>query len=71
MVNIKPGDLIRVITSGGLVVEGVVLPSTEFTSERHVVLKLLNGYNIGVSLENAVVEVIAEDYLKPGSLEGP
>lgn len=68
--NVKPGDLIRVITSGGLVVEGVVLPSTEFTSEKHIVLKLSSGYNVGVSLENAIVEVIAEDYLKLGALEG-
>ena len=71
MVAVKPGDLARVITKGGLVMEGVVLPSTEFTSEKHIVLKLPNGYNIGVSTEDATIEIIAEGYLRLGEPERP
>ncbi len=70
MVNVRPGDLVRVHTRAGLVVEGVVLPSTEVASEGHVVLKLSNGYNIGVSLEGATVEVLAEGYLRLAEHEG-
>ncbi|MCX8184585.1 MAG: Glu-tRNA(Gln) amidotransferase subunit GatD [Sulfolobales archaeon] len=65
MVDVRPGDFIRVVKKGGLVVEGVVLPSTEFTSEKHLVVKLSNGYNIGISLDDAVIEVLAEKYTKP------
>ena len=61
----------RVVTRAGTVVEGVVLPSTEFTSEGHVVLKLPNGYNIGVSLEGATVEVLEEGCPEPAAPEGP
>lgn len=70
VVEVRPGDLVRVITRGGLVAEGVVLPSTEFTSEKHLVLKLLNGYNIGISTEDATIEILAESYLRLGTPEG-
>lgn len=71
MVNVKPGDLVRVVTRGGLIIEGIVLPTTEFTSESHIVLKLSSGYNIGVSLEGASVEVLAENHLKVSASEEP
>ncbi|MCS7099601.1 MAG: Glu-tRNA(Gln) amidotransferase subunit GatD, partial [Sulfolobales archaeon] len=69
MVDVRPGDLVRVVKRGGLVIEGVVLPSTEFTSENHLVIKLSSGYNVGVSLEDAVVEVLVEKYLEPATSE--
>lgn len=71
VVNVKPGDLVRVVTSGGLIIDGIVLPTTEFTSESHIVLKLSSGYNIGVSLEGARVEVLAENYLRLAAPEEP
>lgn len=71
MANVRPGDLVRIVTKSGLALEGVVLPSTEFTSEKHVVLKLPSGYNVGVSLDGANVEVLYEGYLKSVISEEP
>jgi len=68
LASVRPGDLVRVV-KGSLVVEGVVMPSTEFTSEGYLVLKLPNGYNVGLSLEGASVEVLSEGYLKLPSYE--
>jgi len=69
LVSVKPGDLVRVV-KGGLVVEGTVMPSTEFTSKGYLVLKLPNGYNVGLSLEGASVEVLSEGHLRLPSYEG-
>jgi len=71
VVHVKPGDLVRVVTKSGIILEGVVLPSTEFTSRGFIVLKLSNGYNIGVSLDDAKVDVLVENYLKLAPSEGP
>lgn len=71
MVHVKPGDLVRVVTKSGIILEGVVMPSTEFTSRGFIVLKLSNGYNIGVSLDSAKVEILAESYLKLETSEVP
>ncbi len=45
---VNPGDKIRIITKEG-VVEGILMPNKETSS---VVIKLDNGYNIGISREN-------------------
>lgn len=51
------GDLIRV-RKDGVTYEGVLMPRTELGNEEHIVLKLKNGYNIGISTSGAEVEVI-------------
>ncbi|RLG80516.1 MAG: Glu-tRNA(Gln) amidotransferase GatDE subunit D, partial [Thermoprotei archaeon] len=55
--EVEYGDLVRVI-KGSEVIEGIVLPSTEFSSEDIIVLKLPSGYNIGVSTRGARFEVL-------------
>ena len=45
--EIEPGDLVEVRTQTG-VFRGILVPKGEFTGEDVVVLKLENGYNIGV-----------------------
>lgn len=55
--EVEHGDLVRVI-KGSEVIEGIVLPSTEFSSEDIIVLKLPSGYNIGVSTRGARFEVL-------------
>ncbi|MGC8975177.1 MAG: Glu-tRNA(Gln) amidotransferase subunit GatD [Thermoprotei archaeon] len=57
--RINVGDRIR-IKKGPLVYEGVVLPKSEFSSDKVVVIKLDNGYNIGVDVSDAEVEVVGE-----------
>ena len=48
-VGAEVGDLIR-ITKGGQVYEGVLIPRSEYGDDKHIVIKLRSGYNIGVRL---------------------
>jgi glutamyl-tRNA(Gln) amidotransferase subunit D len=41
------GDIVKV-SRGGEVFEGVLMPRYELADDRHIVLKLKNGYNIGL-----------------------
>jgi glutamyl-tRNA(Gln) amidotransferase subunit D len=43
------GDIIR-ITSDGKVHEGILIPRSEYGDDKHVVIKLKSGYNIGVRM---------------------
>lgn len=43
------GDIIRV-TKGSETIEGILIPRSEYGDERHLVVKLKNGYNIGVAV---------------------
>jgi len=47
------GDLIRV-ESGGRVFEGILMPRLESADERHLVIKMKSGYNIGVEFDDSV-----------------
>jgi glutamyl-tRNA(Gln) amidotransferase subunit D len=42
------GDIIRV-TKGNEVLEGILIPRSEYGDETHLVVKLKNGYNIGIA----------------------
>lgn len=43
------GDMIRV-TKGKEVYEGILIPRSEYGDETHIVVKLKNGYNIGIGI---------------------
>ncbi len=43
------GDKIR-ITNNGKVYEGTLIPRSEYGDDKHVVVKLRNGYNIGIRI---------------------
>ena len=43
------GDLIRV-TKNSQIYEGILIPRSEYGDEKHVVIKLKNGYNIGIRI---------------------
>ncbi|MCC6024865.1 MAG: Glu-tRNA(Gln) amidotransferase subunit GatD [Desulfurococcaceae archaeon] len=50
--NIKPGDLVAVTLKEGTLLRGLLMPRPELYSEQQVlVIKLENGYNIGIKLE--------------------
>ena len=52
------GDMIR-ITRNGEVYEGILIPRSEYGDEKHVVIKLKSGYNIGVCItSNTKIEKI-------------
>jgi len=50
---------VRATNDAGSVFEGVVLPRSETLDDEHVVLKLKNGYNVGLHIDrvNRLVEV--------------
>lgn len=64
--ELRPGDLVR-ITLNGQVLEGIVMPLTEFSSRDIVVIKLPNGYNVGVSLKGARIELLKDRYMDIGA----
>ena len=41
------GDLIRV-TKNGDTFEGILIPRSEYGDDRHIVIKIKSGYNIGI-----------------------
>jgi glutamyl-tRNA(Gln) amidotransferase subunit D len=52
--NIEIGDLLR-IKADGKVHEGILMPRLESADDRHLVLKLRSGYNVGVSFDDSTV----------------
>lgn len=59
--NAKIGSIIRLTSKSGEVFEGTLIPRSEYADKTHVVLKMKNGYNIGISLDRTEkLEVIGE-----------
>ncbi|MEM3612649.1 MAG: Glu-tRNA(Gln) amidotransferase subunit GatD [Candidatus Bathyarchaeia archaeon] len=48
-VGAEVGDFVRIV-KGGQVFEGILIPRSEYGDDRHIVIKLRSGYNIGVRL---------------------
>lgn len=58
--KVEVGDLVKV-TRGSEVFQGVLMPRYELADDRHIVLKLKNGYNIGLRVApNMILEKIGE-----------
>lgn len=49
--NAKIGDIVKITTKTGEVFEGALIPRSEYADPNHIVLKLGNGYNIGIHYE--------------------
>ena len=49
---------VRVINQAGSIFEGVILPRSETFDDLHLVIKLKNGYNVGIHVDR--VEQIEE-----------
>ena len=52
-------DRIKVVRNS-ITYEGLLLPKHSFSSDEIIVLKLDNGYNIGISVENAELTVLSK-----------
>lgn len=64
------GDVIRV-TKRGQVYEGILIPRSEYGDEKHIVIKLKNGYNIGIRItSNMKIEKIGKG-VKPAFMPPP
>src|SRR2546421_490436 len=66
------GSIIRLKSKSGEVFEGTLIPRSEYSDQTHIVLKMKNGYNIGISLDRTEeLEVIGEGekphFTKPSS----
>lgn len=55
--SIDVGDAVRV-EKPDVTYEGMVLDRADDADDRHIVLKLKNGYNIGVEISDAKIELI-------------
>jgi glutamyl-tRNA(Gln) amidotransferase subunit D len=54
------GDVIR-ITKDGETYEGILIPRSEFGDEKHIIIKLKSGYNVGVHIESTTcIEKVGE-----------
>ncbi len=74
MTSEKPGigDLIRLYLVNGTMLEGIVMPSTEFSGSDVIVVKLRNGYNIGVSRGKiAKIEIVQKGAAEIGKVPSP
>jgi glutamyl-tRNA(Gln) amidotransferase subunit D len=47
--NVSPGDWVVVNTHDGETIQGILMPRYTSMDKKHVVLKLANGYNLGIS----------------------
>jgi len=47
------GSLLRITSKSGEVFEGFLIPRSEYSDRHHVLLKMRNGYNIGIHLNRA------------------
>jgi len=55
----KIGDLVRIVRSDGSVYEGILMPRYAAFSKPIIVIKLSNGYNVGVKVDDkTVIEVL-------------
>ena len=57
------------IEAKGLIYEGLILPKNNFSKDDIIVIKLDNGYNLGVSVENAKLTILAKAEKKEASVE--
>lgn len=53
--GITEGERI-VVEKSGRILEGVLMPRTELGDDEHVVIKLDNGYNIGIDVRGARIK---------------
>lgn len=61
----KIGDIIKITTKNGEVFEGALFPRSEYSDPNHIVLKLKNGYNIGIHYERTEKVHIVGEGQKP------
>src|SRR5438046_8841926 len=56
--NAKVGDIVRITTRTGEVFEGALFPRSD-ADPNHIVLKLKNGYNVGIHFQRTEkIEVV-------------
>jgi glutamyl-tRNA(Gln) amidotransferase subunit D len=64
------GDVIRV-TKDGENWEGILIPRSEFGDEKHIILKLKSGYNVGVRIDSTTQVMKVGEGVKPAFTPPP
>lgn len=54
--GVEVGDEIRIVKDG-FIYEGVLVPRIEYGDDEHVVIKLRNGYNVGVRVTSGKISI--------------
>ena len=62
--GVKVGDRILVKKEGSSFV-GILMPRSELDDDSHIVLKLDDGYNLGISVESLQIEKILQEEVSP------
>jgi glutamyl-tRNA(Gln) amidotransferase subunit D len=63
--KVKIGDIIRLTTKTGEEFEGALFPRSEYGDPDHIVLKLKNGYNVGIHYEKTETIQFVREGQKP------
>ncbi|HIE23464.1 MAG TPA: Glu-tRNA(Gln) amidotransferase subunit GatD [Candidatus Korarchaeota archaeon] len=59
--GIEDYDIVRVIHKDGIELTGILIPRAKLEDDKHIVLKLKNGYNVGISLESiSTIELVSK-----------
>jgi len=64
MVEFNPGDKIKITTRVQEYV-GILMPRPKLADDEHIILKLGNGYNIGILKSEIISAVLVGKYVKP------
>jgi glutamyl-tRNA(Gln) amidotransferase subunit D len=54
----QPGDRIRITTADGATFDGILMPRHSFSAAHVTILKLDNGYNLGIASDGATVALV-------------
>ena len=65
------GSIIRLTSKSGEVFEGTLIPRSEYSDPTHIVLKMKNGYNVGISLDRTEKLEVIGDGEKPHFTKPP
>lgn len=66
--NLRVGDSVKVLSD--LTFYGIIMPRYEHTDDKHIVIKMKSGYNVGIEIENIKkIEKISHDEHKPEPTE--
>ncbi len=49
--GVEVGDRVRIVRDDGVEIEGIIMPRSELGDDRHLVIKMDNGYNVGVRVD--------------------
>ncbi len=59
--SLRIGDYDRIrVLKDGRVYEGILIPRPEILDDEHLIIKLDNGYNIGINIEGAKMKLISK-----------